>query len=266
MEGWVKLYRSMIANGHFGLPANAFKLFIYLILAAAHDDQPNGLKRGEVIATDEIIRNHWEDDQGKRPGSATIARALDHLEKGGYIERVQNDNFEQRRVRVVNYEQYQSTTFKTKAGAANDFQNESRSTFKTKAHDFQNESRLYNVVQEKNNKLVSLNNQPTNTTSKTKAGKVVTRYKDFVAMPTPTHLSRLVAWVEDNEMDPDLVVRAMDIAEEKGKKRVDFVEGILRNWFNQGILTTGDLESQEGDDTNSGQPWEDVGEYDEFVQ
>jgi len=66
------------------------------------------------------------------------------------------------------------------------------------------------------------------------------RYQEKIGIMNPVDEQKLAEWVEMG-MSPSLVAEAIDRAAAAGKKRVNYVEGILKNWYNDGHRTLNDL-------------------------
>ena len=62
-------------------------------------------------------------------------------------------------------------------------------------------------------------------------------------MPSPILLEELCSWLD--EMDGDLIIKAMDIAMKAGKRRYDYICGILNNFLEKGFKTLEDYENDE---------------------
>ena len=66
------------------------------------------------------------------------------------------------------------------------------------------------------------------------------RYQEKIGIMNPVDEQKLAEWVEMG-MSPSLVAEAIDRAAAAGKKRVNYVVGILKNWYNDGHRTLNDL-------------------------
>ncbi|MGE5584428.1 MAG: DnaD domain-containing protein [Bacillota bacterium] len=62
-------------------------------------------------------------------------------------------------------------------------------------------------------------------------------FESFLPTATAYQVDRLAAWVEQDGMDPGLVIWAMEQALVQGQRKLSYVEGILRRCKNHGILT-----------------------------
>lgn len=61
--------------------------------------------------------------------------------------------------------------------------------------------------------------------------------EEHIGMMSPKGLDELCSWHTERGMPVELVVEAVRIAGERGKRRPGYASGILRNWYNDGITT-----------------------------
>lgn len=60
---------------------------------------------------------------------------------------------------------------------------------------------------------------------------------------TPNEYKRIYDWIDTYNMSPDIIVKAFDYSSEKKNKRtLSFIEGIIRNWHDEGVTNTESLE------------------------
>lgn len=90
---------------------------------------------------------------------------------------------------------------------------------------------------------------------------VVQFYHQRIGMLGPSQFERLRFWVEDQGMSSDVVALAIEETVQSAQTpRMNYVEGVLRNWYNDGIRTLADLQkskrvrSQEVLPTTEGSP------------
>jgi DNA-binding transcriptional ArsR family regulator len=108
-HGWVRVYRQMLERGHFNMPAAAFKMWIYFLLRAAHQEQTAWkIEPGEAWISYEDIQRDCADKPGTRLSRRTVAKHLRQLEDGGYIKRIHNCRGLGMKIRIVNWDKYQS--------------------------------------------------------------------------------------------------------------------------------------------------------------
>jgi DnaD and phage-associated domain len=72
-------------------------------------------------------------------------------------------------------------------------------------------------------------------------------FESFIQTATPYQVERLAAWVEQDGMEPGLVVWAMEQALVQGHRKLSYVEGILRRCKDHGILTRRAAEAAEAE-------------------
>jgi DnaD/phage-associated family protein len=60
---------------------------------------------------------------------------------------------------------------------------------------------------------------------------------NLIPTASPYQVDRLAAWAEDDGMEPDLIIWAMEQALLHGQRHLSYVEGILRRCRDQGITT-----------------------------
>lgn len=73
-------------------------------------------------------------------------------------------------------------------------------------------------------------------------GAVMQIYHKKIGMIGPSQFERLRFWVEDQKMDAEVVALAIEETVTSAKNpRINYLEGILKNWYNAGIRTLTDL-------------------------
>lgn len=67
--------------------------------------------------------------------------------------------------------------------------------------------------------------------------RVCQHYQRRIGAFGPTQVDRLRSWLKDPDraMPAEVVMYAIDIATQAGRRRMNYVEGILRNWANDGL-------------------------------
>lgn len=105
MPGWVKLWRQLLDNGHFKMPDQAFKLWIYCLLKAS-PFPADGLAPGELLLSYREIQRELS-QPGRQMSKSTISRALRYLEAHGYLH-LEAAPLRGIKARVLNWDKYQS--------------------------------------------------------------------------------------------------------------------------------------------------------------
>ncbi|MGI6558586.1 MAG: DnaD domain-containing protein [Limnochordia bacterium] len=69
-------------------------------------------------------------------------------------------------------------------------------------------------------------------------------YEEHIGILGPLQVDKLRLWLEDPELAKpvEVVAKAIELASESGNRRINYVEGILRNWHNDGVRTLTDIE------------------------
>ena len=71
---------------------------------------------------------------------------------------------------------------------------------------------------------------------------VIEAFEKNFHMVTPLELERLMDWCKD--MNPQVVIKAMERAVIHNKRTMAYLNGILRNWLDQGVTTLKDYEER----------------------
>lgn len=67
--------------------------------------------------------------------------------------------------------------------------------------------------------------------------QVVAAWHQHIGQIGPVAFEKLRYWVEEMGMPAEVVAEAIATAADVGKRRINYVEGILRNWYNDGVHT-----------------------------
>lgn len=74
---------------------------------------------------------------------------------------------------------------------------------------------------------------------------IVEEYQSRIAPMDGTQFSIIKEFIELNEMEPGVILKAIGIAADNGKRNFSYIKAILTNWKNDGILTTAAVEERE---------------------
>ncbi len=69
-------------------------------------------------------------------------------------------------------------------------------------------------------------------------------YQKQVGLMGPVQEEKLRYWVVEQGMDEEVVVAAIGEMMKTSSRRIEYLEGILRNWYNEGIRNLGELNDQ----------------------
>ncbi len=88
----------------------------------------------------------------------------------------------------------------------------------------------------------AVNTAPPITSASTDLDAVVQIYHKRIGLIGPAQYEKLRFWVEEQKMDAEVVALAIEETVASAKNpRINYLEGILRNWYNAGIRTLSDL-------------------------
>lgn len=73
--------------------------------------------------------------------------------------------------------------------------------------------------------------------------RVTAAYRAHVGVLGPSQFDRLRHWHDEMGMPAEVIVEAIVIAGENGNRRIEYIDGTLRNWHNDGIRTAEDARS-----------------------
>ena len=76
---------------------------------------------------------------------------------------------------------------------------------------------------------------------------VLDAWRQHIGELGPKQLDAISAWLKESDraMPAEVGVKAIEIAAQSGVRRLNYVEGILRNWVNDGVRTLEDIERAE---------------------
>ncbi len=74
---------------------------------------------------------------------------------------------------------------------------------------------------------------------------IVEEYQSRIAPMDGTQFSIIKEFIELDEMEPGVILKAIGIAADNGKRNFSYIKAILTNWKNDGILTTAAVEERE---------------------
>lgn len=254
MAGWIKLWRNLLANGHFKMPSMAFKLWIYCLLeAAVYPDPKRDLAAGELWLSYQGIRENLE--EGTRKASlSTISASLKHLEQNGYIT-LQAVKFKGIKARVVNWGQYQTLTHepypsppskRPDPSVVGDYTQLNPPTTPAVVDDYSHSSPATTprVVTRAPEPYCGKASSPDKNYIKNKlkninpvvAVRVIEDFvREFGRALSPLEVKQITHWQQT--FSDDLIKEALTRASLQDKRSIAYVGGILKNWSRSGITT-----------------------------
>lgn len=74
---------------------------------------------------------------------------------------------------------------------------------------------------------------------------IVEEYQSRIAPMDGTQFSIIKEFVELDEMEPGVILKAIDLAADNGRRNFSYIKAILTNWKNDGIMTMAAVEERE---------------------
>lgn len=74
---------------------------------------------------------------------------------------------------------------------------------------------------------------------------IVEEYQSRIAPMDGTQFSIIKEFIELDEMEPGVILKAIGLAADNGKRNFSYIKAILTNWKNDGILTIAAVEERE---------------------
>ena len=133
------------------------------------------------------------------------------------------------------------------------YENGKQTKNKMKAKDKQNESKIETNVNDNENVNVNDNENNNDNVDDSRVGglqQVIDFYNNNIGLITPYGLEVLSDYAKD--MPKDLIILAMKKAVEADKRTIQYVKGILNNWFKKGIKSVLEAEKEDANYKKSG--------------
>lgn len=74
---------------------------------------------------------------------------------------------------------------------------------------------------------------------------IVEEYQSRIALMDGTQFSIIKEFIELDEMEPGVILKAIGLAADNGKRNFSYIKAILTNWKNDGVLTIAAVEERE---------------------
>lgn len=229
VNGWIKVHRKILEN-EIWQDVNRFRLFMFLLLNAAHKDgmKINGvtLKRGQYLRSYSKLIEDLEYREGrgtKRLSKSTIMRNVKKLIENGMVTVSETDSGTL--FTIVNYEEYQ--------GFEGNEEHERGTDNEPNAERSRNEVGT-NAELKQECKNVRIKEIYSSTTSREEEENVFHVFENegfgTISSVIADRLDDLV-----NTYGNRWTIEAMKEAVLQGKRNIRYVEGILRRWKASGI-------------------------------
>lgn len=256
MQGWFKLHRELF-DSDIWHDANTFRLFVYLIAQASHQD---GIKiKGRTLKRGQYIRSYRKlaDDLAYKEGRgfkmlslSTIKKCVNKLVDA---ERVNVEETELGTLfTIVNYAKYQDSE-DTKKESANAPIQEVRTNSELTTNEVRTNS-------EQEQELKNLRTKESISTTSTTAAsapqvdgfaKALQTFEANICRLGPIQMESLGKWFDDFDESYEIMEEAIKIAADSNKKTFRFVEYLLKEWANNKLQTIDQVRTYERNKFNN---------------
>ena len=224
----IKLHRKTLDNPIITKDSDYLAVWIYLLLNTTHKEydvlfkgERVTLKRGQLLTGRKSISEKLKIDENK------VQRILKSLENEHQIE--QQKSNKNRLITIVSWDKYQQ----------DEQQNEQQLNNKRTTTEQQ-------VNTNKNVKNIKNDNNITTTIDDSRVDglqQVIDFYNNNIGLITPYGLQVLSDYAKD--MPEDLIILAMQKSVEADKRTIQYIKGILNNWFKKGIKSVLEAEKED---------------------
>lgn len=273
-QGWIKLHREIL-DSDIWYDVTTFRLFIYLIAKASHQD---GFKyRGITLNKGQYVRSYrkladdlsYKEGRGFKKYSLSTIRAC--VKKLVDDERVTIEETNLGTLfSIVNYEKYQNDTSHFNTLNTLESPNEARTEGRTgnnvnnysncngfsdlmhnSPNDLNDEVRtnaelMPNEVRtnaEQDQELKNLRIKEDISTTTPRANDAIVFYQNNFGMIRPVIAEELMDWIKD--FGDEMVIKAMKRSLERNKPNWGYAKSILRSWHEKGIKTVEQVKAED---------------------
>lgn len=266
MQGWFKLHRELF-DSDIWHDANTFRLFVFLIAKASHQD---GVKiKGRILKRGQYIRSYRKlaDDLSYKEGRGFKTLSLSTIKK--CVSKLADDervNVEETELgtlfTIVNYARYQDSE-DPKKESANAPNEEVRTNYELTA----NEVRT-NCEQEQELKNLRTKESFTTTATTVPAtqpvngfAKALQTFEANLCKLSPLQMETLGKWFDDFNESYEIIEEAITIAADRNKKNYGFVEYLFKEWADNKLTTIEQVQSHERNKFNKQPASPNAGSY-----
>jgi DnaD/phage-associated family protein len=234
VKGWIKLHRKILDN-ELWHDVTTFRLFTLLLLRAAHQEGVKikgiELKRGQYLRSYSKLAEDLESKEGrgyKKASKSTILRSVKKLIDEGMV--TVSETKHGTLFTVIKYQDYQGFEGHTETKHETDNEPLTERTRNEDGTNPEQEQELKNLrIKECKEEVVEAASE----------NHVVNPFRFFeqegFGVLGGYIPQKITLWCQD--LSEELVLEAMKISVERGKKFWSYVESILKDWSQKGIVT-----------------------------
>ncbi|MGX1433890.1 DnaD/phage-associated family protein [Cytobacillus horneckiae] len=219
MQGWVSIHRKIMNNPVWQDP-KLFKLWMLCLLEASHKEHDQlvgkqivNLQPGQFITGRFSLSKLFNEGAKKSDivPESTVWRWLKWLEKNEFLNIKSSTKFSV--ITIKNWNLYQ--------------QSEQQMNNKRTANEQQ--------MNTNNNGNKGNNDNKKNTT--TTAENPVQLFEQLLCRLSPIQMNSIYQWVDDFKGNEEIINAAIKLADDRNKRNFGFVEFLLKEWFNNNLMT-----------------------------
>lgn len=255
MEGWIKLHRKTQNSWIWDdKPYARGQAWVDLLMLCSHQkvrvssgNELVEIQRGSFVTSESQLMNRWGWSKSK------VRSFLDMLQQDNMIEKITDKK--KTTISVVNYDVYQDSQTteepqKDREKTTEEPQKNHEKTTEKPQKDCEKTAKKPQKDLNKNEK--NEKNKINNITTAVSAGaresvvidmdlqRIVKCYQQNIGLITPMLYERFQDWLRD--VSADVVIYAVEEAVKNNVRKYSYIEGILKNWHNQGVQTLEQLQ------------------------
>ncbi|RAZ73609.1 DnaD domain protein [Planococcus halotolerans] len=264
MQGWFKLHREMF-DSDIWHDANTFRLFVFLIAKASHQD---GVKiKGRVLKRGQYIRSYRKlaDDLSYKEGRGFKTLSLSTIKK--CVSKLVDDervNVEETELgtlfTIVNYSLYQDSE-DIKKESANGEKEEVRTNYELSANELRTNSEQEQELKNLRTKELNSTTATTTTQPADDFGNMLQTFEENICRLSPLQIESFGKWFDDFNQQPEIIIEAISIAANRNKRNFGFVEYLFKEWADSKLKTIEQIQSHERNKFNKQATQKSAGRY-----
>lgn len=243
MTGWISLHRQ-IRNHWIWDDAEKLKWWLDILLLTNHTDKKSLynnevilIKRGTFKTSEVKLSERWGVSRN------TIRKFLKLLESDEMI--ITEKTPYGTTIKVLNYNDYQGFSMREKQVSEQPLEQQNEQHKDTPVNNSMNSNvNTTNNYNTSNNELIMNNNDNNDKKTDQSVGVVFDKFQElgfgtingFTAEQINEHLQTF---------EPEVVIKALEVASNNNKRNMSYANGILRNWQQRNIITLEDVKVAE---------------------
>jgi DnaD/phage-associated family protein len=234
VKGWIKLHRKILDN-ELWHDVTTFRLFTLLLLKAVHQDGVKikgiELKRGQYLRSYSKLAEDLESKEGrgyKKASKSTILRSVKKLIEEGMV--TVSETKHGTLFTVTKYQEYQGLEEHTETKRETDNEPLTERTQNEVGTNPEQEEELKNL------RIKECKEEVVEAASEIHAVNPFQFFEQEGFGVLGGYIpQKITSWCQD--LSEELVLEAMKISVERGKKFWSYVESILKDWSQKGVVT-----------------------------